>query len=830
MKFRNKKVYCVGNAHLDPVWMWRWQEGSCESKATIRSALDRMKEYPDFVFVCAAGQVFEWIEKFDPDMFAEIQQRVKEGRFVITGGWFVQPDCNLPSGESFVRHGLYTQRYFKEKLGVTAKTGYNVDSFGHNVMIPQILKKSGMDNYIFLRPGPHEATLPSHIFRWRSPDGSEVLSGRILVRYNYSAQMTDLPSLENVIAEVEEKADPNMDQMLLFYGVGNHGGGPTKKNIEAIMACQKEHPETELVFSTADDFFQRARTFEEKLPVVTDDLQHHASGCYAAVSSVKNSIRRAECALSAAENFGMMVDKLVGFNGATTQQMKEAWKNVMFAHFHDSMGGCSVKEVHDDTLLSLGESRTMAARMENDALQTLSWKIDTRNSPAGCFPVILFNPHPFDVEQLVQLNNRFDHIYDSDGNELPRQHVHSPRDRCRPIPTDTVFMAKVPAFGYATYYRRRDINTAADYEEFLADSSRFPQHLTAPVPENHPRAEGLVLENDCIRVTFDKHTGYIASIVDKTTDKNMLRGFGAVPVVIDESEHDTWSHFKNFFDKEIARFSDAKIEALESGSVRATIKVTSRYNDSTLVQYFSLLPGTKQLAVRVKLDWHEHRKMLKLRYHTALNDPKAYYEIPYGVIQRPADGEEEPGLMWFAAKDKADGYAILNDSKYSFSVRGNAMDLTAIRSPYYNDHGRGELIDPESELTDQGETEFHYVFMPIEDEGWNSVIRAAKSLNTPCTQIMENNHKGSLPLNYCGIHVSADNVIVGAYKRSEDGTGVILRAYETDGKEAEVTVSGDILSAPLTAKFTPYSINTYYLQDGSDFWKEVMMTEFDFEG
>lgn len=829
MKFRNKKVYCVGNAHLDPVWMWKWQEGSCEAKATIRSALDRMKEYPDFVFVCAAGQVFEWIEKFDPEMFAQIQQRVKEGRFVITGGWFVQPDCNLPSGESFVRHGLYTQRYFKEKFGITAKTGYNVDSFGHNVMIPQILKKSGMDNYIFLRPGPHEADLPSHIFRWQSPDGSEVIAGRILVRYNYSAQMTNLPDLEKVIAEVEEKADPNMDQMLLFYGVGNHGGGPTKKNIEAIMACQKEHPETELVFSDASDFFKRARTFEDRLPVVKSDLQHHASGCYSAVSSVKNSIRRAECALSAAEVFGMMVDKRVGYNGASTEQIKEAWKNVMFAHFHDSMGGCSVKEVHDDTLLSLGESRTAAARMENDALQTLSWKIDTRNSPAGCYPVVLFNPHPFPVEQLFLLNNRHDHVYDSEGNELPIQQIHSPRNRTRAIKGDTVFMAKVPAYGYATYYRKRQINTLEDYERFLSDSESFPEARTAPVPEDHPKAEGLVLENDKICVTFDPMSGCIASILDKETGKQMLSGAGAVPVVIDESAHDTWSHFMNFFDKEIGVFTDARIEVLESGPVRATVKVTSRYNGSTLKQYFSLLPGSKHLVVRVKLDWHEHRKMLKLRYHTALNDPKAYYEIPYGVIERPNDGEEEPGLMWIAARDEKDGYAILNDSKYSFSVRGNAMDLTAIRSPYYNDHGRGELVDPEGDLTDQGETEFTYVFMPVEEAGWSSVIRAAKSLNTPCTLIQENNHNGVLELNYQGVAVSAKNVIIGAFKRSENNDGVVLRAYETDGVETDVIISGDMIPAPLKARFSPYSINTYFLKDGSDCWQEVMMTEFAYD-
>jgi len=360
MAFRNKKIFCVGNAHLDPLWLWRWQEGSCEAKATIRSALDRMKEYPDFKFCCAAGVVFEWIEKFDPDMFAEIRQRVKEGRFILTGGWFVQPDCNNPGGESFVRHGLYTQRYFSEKFGTTAKTGYNVDSFGHHVMIPQFLRKQGMENYIFMRPGNHEKVLPSHIFRWQSPDGSEVVAGKILIRYNYSGQMNDQEGFEQVIAAGEEQADPNMDQMLLFYGVGNHGGGPTKKNIEAIIATNKAHPETEFVFSTSDDFFDRARTFKDKLPLITDDLQHHASGCYAAVSSVKREIRRAECDLFEAENYGMLVDKLCGFNGPTTEQIHAAWKNVMFAHFHDSMGGCSVRSAHEDTLLQLGESRSAA--------------------------------------------------------------------------------------------------------------------------------------------------------------------------------------------------------------------------------------------------------------------------------------------------------------------------------------------------------------------------------------------------------------------------------------------------------------------------------------
>ena len=146
------KLHLVGNAHIDPVWLWRWQEGFSEILSTFRSALDRMNDFPDFKFTCACSSYYRWVESVDPQMFAEIKQRVEEGRWSIVGGWYLQPDCNIPDGESFARHGLVAQRYFMEKFGVTAKTGYNVDSFGHNAALPKILKGCGMENYVFMRP------------------------------------------------------------------------------------------------------------------------------------------------------------------------------------------------------------------------------------------------------------------------------------------------------------------------------------------------------------------------------------------------------------------------------------------------------------------------------------------------------------------------------------------------------------------------------------------------------------------------------------------------------------------------------------------------------
>lgn len=826
-----KNFYCVGNAHIDPVWMWRWQEGSCEAKGTIRSALDRMKEYPEFVFICGASQIFEWIEEFDPDMFEEIQQRVKEGRFVIVNGWFVQPDCNLPSGEGFARQSLYGQRYFFEKFGVTAKTGYNVDSFGHNAMLPQILKKSGMDQYVALRPNKLEKELPSHVVRWRSPDGSEVIYARILRGYNSSyiiitdkqEVIENADNAENLYAlmeQVDAQASDDCDSAFFFYGVGNHGGGPTKKNIESILELQKSHPELNLYFSNTEDFFREMHKRYDQIPVVEDDMQHHASGCYSAVNSVKDGVRKAEWAMFGAENYNMMAKVLLNKPGATNEEIAKAWKNILFAHFHDNLGGCSAKAVYEDTDIFLKETRAVAQRTENNALQSIAWKIDSSDGKMG-IPIIVFNPHGFPIEPLVTVNDRIEVLYDSAGNEVPTQIVRSPDSRCRKRVGDTVFKAKIPAMGYATYY----FHARIPEEKFTP--YYFPDALTKPVYESCVKAVGETLENEYLKVTFDQRTGYIKSILNKDNGKEQLSGPGAVPVVIDEYGADTWAHGKLYWNNQIAQFSDAQITVLESGPVRAKIKVISRYNNSTLTQYFTLHQGGKMLEVDANIDWNEHQKMLKLRFDTVYtDDPHAFYEIPYGVFERPANGEEEPGQSWIAVKQKTKGLALINDNKYSFSIKDNKMNLSVVRSPYYIDHGRGDQNDTESEFTDQGVHSFRYALLPFSGEGWSSVIQAARLWNLAPTIIIENNHKGFLADRCEGLTSDADNVIISAFKRSEDGKGVILRAYETDGKETAVSIAGAFLPVALKAVFKPFSINTYFLADGASTWEEVLITEF----
>lgn len=217
-------LHMIGNAHLDPAWFWQWTEGYHEAKATFRSALDRMNEYPDFVFTCSAAAYYEWIEQDEPEMFAEIRRRVQEGRWAIVGGWWIQPDCNAPCGESFARQGLIAQRYFQSRFGMRAHTAYNVDSFGHNGMLPQIFRLSGMENYVFMRPMKHEKSLPANIFLWESADGSRVKAFRIPIAY-----CTWEPELRERMEECLREMPPEAPAAMGFYGVGNHVVSPRQR-------------------------------------------------------------------------------------------------------------------------------------------------------------------------------------------------------------------------------------------------------------------------------------------------------------------------------------------------------------------------------------------------------------------------------------------------------------------------------------------------------------------------------------------------------------------------------------------------------------------------
>ena len=848
------KVYLVGNAHIDPVWLWRKTEGMSEIMATFRSALDRMDEFSGFVFTSACASYYKWVEDVDPGMFDEIKRRVSEGRWAIAGGFWVQPDCNVPAGESFARHALYSQRYFTEKFGRAATTGYNVDSFGHNGMLPQLLVKSGMNAYVFSRPDSEEnPRLPGDLFIWQSPDGSRVTAARLRTHYFSDDNIRSALMLRDGALE-------NGLPAFCFYGIGNHGGGPSVAMLRELETFKKEYPD--IIDASADRLFDdiRGAETERSLPVVTDDLQHHASGCYSANSVIKEANRRAECELAAAETFNLIEHRLAGA-AQETDRLRDAWQTLLFNQFHDILAGCSIREAYEDALNAAGAARDRAAETARLAAQRISWRVRTTrvldNAPAqkngwllwekageGA-PAVVFNPHSFAVETAVQVNAKLSGVTDADGKPVAFQNVRGPQTNGGDI-YNAMFIAGIPAFGYSTYYIYRD------------------ERLGAPSPAGL-RCGGRSLENEHIRVTFDKETGGISVFYDKGAGRELAAAPMARAVVVDDTQNDTWAHNVFTFDKELGAFGAPEITLTESGPLRGAVRVRTRYNNSELTQTFYLTAGGRELQARCKLKLDEKHVIVKLSFPVAAGDPTVIYSMPYGFIEKQCDGVEEPGQAWAALADRADGagVALINDSKHSYCAKGGELRMIAARSAIYADHYGYDSRDDSVEYLDQGELRFNYALMPfslrapdganlaldgadrapadvnclqietaargvVESPcGISAVVRAAALLNQPPHVVLETHHDGALPPRWSGISISAANVICQAAKIAEDGRGYILRLYETAGAETRARVRAGFLGLDAELAFKPQEIRTIRIAPGGA-WREVMLTEYDY--
>jgi len=804
------KVHLIGNAHLDPAWLWRWQEGFAEIKATFRSALDRMKEFPDFTFTCAGASYYQWVEENDPAMFEEVRRRVAEGRWIIAGGWWLQPDCNIPSGESFARHALYSQLYFKEKFGKTASFGYNVDSFGHNAMLPQLLSKSGMDSYVFMRPEDHEKELPS-VFWWESPDGSRVLTNKIRFHYGTGWNADQLSEKFYECAELSEELGL---PVMCFYGVGNHGGGPTIPSLRRLEELVAKHGSDYAAYSSPETYFTEIRNSGKELPVVNDDLQHHASGCYSTVSEIKANNRKAECRLTAAEKMMTAAHTALSLE-YRGDLMEQAWKDVLFNQFHDIMGGCSIREVYEDAREFHGEALKIGGDLLNAAVQKLSWNIDTMGSPGfyiskdndwtlweqinGGAPIIVFNTLSWDVTAAVQVSTLLSGATDEQGNPIPLQRVRASKTDFDNR-WDSLFIAAIPALGYRMF---------RGYTE-----KQFEEKISPHTLEAGPCS----LENDWFKLEIDQNTGYISNLFDKQKKISVFKGCGALPLVMDDYDNDTWAHGETSFRDETGKFAGASVKTIETGPLRATLRVTSFYERSTLQQDFTLYRDRSGVDVSLKLNWQEQHKILKLAFPVNISDSRPVYEIPYGAFARPANGEEEPGQAWVDVSGRLDdgseyGLALANTTKYSYDCLDNELRLTVVRSAIYSDHfgERDELV----EYMDQGVQYMRYLLLPHTGTRQNSGIvrRSRELLNQPIT-VLETYHKGSLPRENSFLSISGENITGEALKMAEDGDGMILRCVETLGENAEADISLNLLGVKWKAAFGPFEIKTFRIDTG----------------
>lgn len=812
-----KDLYLIGNAHIDPVWLWSWQEGYHEVKATFLSALDRLDEYDGFLFTCACAQYYVWLEQDAQPLFQRVKKEVARGRICLVGGMWIQPDLNLPSGESLVRQLLVSQRYFLSRFGHIAATGYNVDSFGQSGMLAMLYKKAGMKNYVWMRPGDSEnPDIPQGAFRLRSIDGSEVLSFRI--PYDMGAYTCK----ENIAGKIDflrERAKRTGVPQMVFYGVGNHGGGPTKKllnEIEALLPAQDD-----VCYGTPDAYFDAIAPLRDRLPVWEGEMQHHASGCYSTFSLGKLAGRRAENALVRTEKAQVLADRLLAVR-ADTKALGRAWEDVLFNQFHDIQCGCCIYPALEDSLKRFGEAETISGREENRVLQRVSFSINTAvpdeahapdkenwliwgRAPYGT-PLIMFNPHPFDCMLKATVHATIAAAENETGDAVFLQKIRAERTNAHDK-YDTLVYTRVPALGYTTVML----------------------HEGEPAPEEASplRVTQTTLENGRLRARFDEATG---SLVSLALDGRESLSAPTRLLLMDIAHVDTWAHNVFAFDREIGAIERPTFTILENGPVRASLRVVRTNGRTTVSEIYRLYRDGDQLEVDVRLDFHEHYAMLKLEVPVACTSPAEIAEIPLGVQARKMTGNEEPCQRWCALSGRENGLAILNTGKFSYSAKNGALRLTLANGSQSADHYGGNERDDTVEFLDQGVQRFTYALCPFAG-GWADagLNRRAEILNQPGFTVAETYHKGPLPRAYTGVRPQGDEVALECLKLSEDGTGYIVRLREPVGRAAHGTLHLPLLSADIPYRLSPFDMKTWFVSKDGGIVREVLITELPLE-
>jgi len=762
-------IRAVANSHIDMAWLWPWTETVEVVRNTFGTVLQLMRQYPGFIYAQSAAQDYVWLEEKYPDLFKEIQQRVKEGRWEIVGGMWVEPDLNMPCGESLVRQILIAKRYFQQKFGVDVRIGWNPDSFGYNWQLPQIYKRSGLDYFITQKMSWNETTqFPYKLFWWESPDGSRILT---YFPHDYVNDIDPVRISQDVAEYVPKTGIP---EILHLYGIGDHGGGPTRSMLDSALRWQ-DRPNSfpKLTFGTVQSFFDdvEKQLPQASVPVWNNELylQYHR-GVLTTQSETKKRIRQSEELLLNAEKFS----SLAMLHGLTypQEELNNDWKKVLFDQFHDVMPGSGIAINYVDAARDLAVVGLSGNKILSSSLMDLATRVNTEGEGV---PVVLFNPLSWARTDVTEVEVQFPsniapqagiEVRDSSGAILPSSVIS------RDDATHTAkvrFVAKsVPAMGYAVFHLVQG-----------APATSAGSTLEAS-------AEGM--ENEFVSLKVDPKTGCITSLVDKRDGRealapgacgNLLQTFVDKP-----KDYDAWNIDANFEDQKWDLKDAEEVRLIENTPARAVIRVRKKFQNSTFVQDICMYPGVPRVDVNMQADWHEKHILLKVAFPVSVESKYATYEIPYGNIQRPTTRNtpeekamfEVPALRWGDLSDASHGFSLLNASKYGYDAKGNVIRLSLLRSP----------ADPDPHA-DEGFHEFTYALYPHAGD-WKAAEteRRGFELNYPLIPVAAATHEGALPASHSLIRIEPGNVILTAVKKAEDSDALVFRFFEFEGKTGEV--------------------------------------------
>ena len=792
-----QKVHLLCNAHIDPIWLWAKEEGVAEALSTFRVAASFCEAYDGFIFNHNEAVLYEWVEEHEPALFTRIQKLVRQGKWHIMGGWYLQPDCLMPSAEGFLRQIETGNRYFMEKFGVKPTTAINLDPFGHTRGLVQIMKKCGYDSYLFMRPG---GFIPEHDFIWEGYDGSQLHAHCIRDGYNTHFG-TAAPRLEGVLA------DPHTDPELMLWGIGDHGGGPSKLDLEAIHAIMARYPQGQIVHSTPESYM--AQVDWDKVRTHSGSLQHIFVGCYTSMNRVKKAYRELENQLITTEKMlaAAQMDADLG----------EAEKALLFAQFHDILPGTMIKKGEEQTLRLLGFGKELLDRQANKAFFRLASGEPVARE--GEIPILVFNPHPYPVTQQIEAefqmadqnwnNNQVTlaRVRDSHGHYLPTQIEQEDSHLNLDWRKKVVFTATLAPMSVNRF----------DCELYMTEALRRP---IEPSPETETH---FIFDNGDMQVHINRQNGLIDRLC--VHGKELLAP-GSAQIRAFRDHEDPWKMDNEIFDQFLGSFEPLSaeeanrfrgypeaghpnVQVIENGPANTKFQAILRHGNSFATVTFTLPKQGCYVDIRVHMLVSDVNTLYKLSFPTMLADAAFTGQTAYGTEPLRTDGQEVCFQKWCRMQDGARSFTVLNRSTYGGSMKNGELGISLLRTCVHAAHPiPGRPItdnDRYHDHIDMGEHEFFFRLLP---EAAHPDAEA-EIFNQP-PYVLSFFPSGEGEKKDTAVELSNRNILMSSYRKR--GDRLLLRLYNGSDTAQSTTLS--LADTAHILEFAPFQAKAFVLEDG----------------
>ncbi len=780
-------VHLIGHAHIDMNWLWTMEDTVDVCRRDFSTMARFMEEYPEFCFSQSQAAVYDIAETQFPELFEKIRQYVSHRRWDVTAATWTEGDLNMASGEATVRQILLARLHCEKRLGTSSRVCWEPDTFGHPATIPQILKKSGITYYYHMRCGRS-----GPLYIWEGPDGSEIVVFNSV--YNNTVNATDIVKISMQLLE-----SCSLKHAMFVYGVGDHGGGATRRDIQRALFLNSLPTMPRIVFSTAHRFFDALdRDKMHRLPRITGELNPIFDGCYTSHANLKYLMRACENRLMELE----VADALAQLYTSERHQSQSAivllWRTVLFNQFHDIFCGCAIHATYEQAEPQLRSVVEESKQLTSERLSLILGELISRDgmdfvdaTPGSQFFAVwnLQGHMRTDIVAINRPNTPADwSVRDEGGAEVPKQLFES----------RIYFIAEdVPPFGYRLY----SLHPASGSNSTAAQSASQKDGASGAIPD-----QKLRLESEFYRMTIDAESGCITELQEIENAKALIAVRDWIDHIPDYNnlfsiEYETPHRLSAWTIGPISRIENlirgARVSVESRGPVMHVISVQHRLGRSRINQRIYFYKRLRRIDFKTTVDWNEvsgpdrDGPLLRVTFKPNLSRvAKAKYDIPFGIIERNADGTEYPGQKWVDIGDDQSGFSLINNGRYGFRCVGSALSMTCVRTSY--------APDPEP---DRGKSTFDYALFPhTGDPIAAGTPQEAVGFNSPLIpisiqkQAVRNGSARQLqpaslePGAFSLIRVEAEGVMVSSVKRHKDGTGVVMRIYELQGTEKVLNI------------------------------------------